>query len=313
MSRGVRSESALIDWIRRRARRGSDVRIGIGDDTALVSSRRQVLVTTDMLLDGIHFRSNVDPPRRIGWKAMACNLSDIAAMGGRPTVAVVAVGLPKRFPARSTHALLGGLLEAAARFGVRIVGGDTNASRSGVIVAVTLLGECDGRPLTRSGARVGDAVCVTGTLGGSILGKHLRFLPRIAEALDLKRHHRIHAMMDVSDGLLLDTSRLARASGVGIALEEARIPVSAAATRLSRRTGRSPLQHALSDGEDFELLFTLPMGEARRLVEGSRFGGLVSRIGEVVRSGLHLVGSNGRWRAVRPRGYEHFGSQRSRP
>jgi thiamine-monophosphate kinase len=300
------TELGLVSWVRRRVPPPGSTVVGIGDDAAVVPTREKTVVTTDMLLDRVHFRSDRDAPADIGWKAMACNLSDIAAMGAKPRFAVAAIGLPAGYPAAAARALVRGLVRAADRFSVDLVGGDTNSSPLGMVVAVTVLGDLLDAPVRRSGARIGDAVCVTGTLGGSILGRHLRFVPRVREAAYLVQRYAPHAMIDVSDGLLLDAWRLCRESGVGILLDEERIPVSAAAGRLARRTGKTALEHALSDGEDFELLFTLAPGQATRLERDRRLRGLVTRIGEVVRRGLHLRQRDGRTTSVRPMGYEHF-------
>jgi thiamine-monophosphate kinase len=299
-------EAGLIDWMRRNAPRGNGVRIGIGDDAALVRADGDLLVTTDMLLDGVHFVWGKDRPEDVGWKAMACNLSDVAAMGGRPAYAVAAVAFPRGTSARSARALHRGMLRAAARFGVRVVGGDTNASLCGVVVCVTLLGHPPPRPVTRAGARVGDAVYVTGALGGSILGRHLRFVPRVEEGCEIARRWRVRAMMDVTDGLLLDASRLAHASGVGVAIDGRRVPISAAARRLARRTKKTALEHALHDGEDFELLFAIAPENAARLERGKSFSTRLTRVGEIVPRGLFLIDERGRANSARPGGFDHF-------
>ncbi|MBI1849222.1 MAG: thiamine-monophosphate kinase [Planctomycetes bacterium] len=303
---GAVEEATLVAWMRRHAPKHDGVRIGIGDDAALVRTPPATLVTTDMLLDGVHFVWGRDRPAEIGWKAIACNLSDIAAMGGRPEYALVSVGLPSWLAKKDAEALHQGMLRAASRFGVRIVGGDTNASLGGVVVSVTVLGSPTGRPVTRAGAHVGDAVCVTGSFGGSIRGRHLRFVPRVEEALVLARGWKVHAMMDVTDGLLLDASRLARESRVGIEIDAPRVPIARAARDLARDSGRTPLEHALSDGEDFELLFTLPKAQARRLESHPPFRTRITQIGVVVRRGLYVRDASGNRTRVEPRGYEHF-------
>jgi thiamine-monophosphate kinase len=258
-----------------------------------------------MLLDRVHFTWGRDRPEDVGWKAIACNASDVAAMGGTPAYAVASVALPRGTPATDARALHRGMLRAADRLGVLLVGGDTNASRGGVVVCVTMLGHPPERAVTRAGARVGDVLCVTGELGGSILS-HLRFVPRVEEGRELARRWRVHAMMDVTDGLLLDASRLARESGVGAAIDSRRVPVSSAARRLARSTGRSPLEHALNDGEDFELLFAMRSDDAARLERERRFATRVTRIGEIVPSGLYLIDESGRAHAARPGGFDHF-------
>src|SRR5207253_7470006 len=230
------------------------VLLGPGDDTAALGwpADTPCLVTADMLLEGSCFLLAEAGPRRVGRKAMAVNLSDIAAMAGRPVAAVVSVGLPRRGGRALAEELYRGLREVADAFDTAIVGGDTNSWDGPLVISVTLLGEATGRgPVRRSGARPGDWLLVTGPLGGSILGKHLDFTPRVREALRLHEAADLRAMIDVSDGLAADLQHICRESGCGAVLDAGRIPIADAARALN--DGRAPLEHALTDGEDFEL------------------------------------------------------------
>jgi len=189
----------------------SSVVVGIGDDCAVLRSGdpgKLLLYTCDPVVEGVHYLAQT-PPRQIGWKAMARNLSDIAAMGGLPRWAVVSIGLRPATPVKYVERIYDGLRAAAGKFGCQIVGGDIAHVRREQFVVVALLGEVEKSKLTlRSGAKIGDSVLVTGTLGGSLHGKHLKFTPRVAEARWLAQNFPIHAMIDLSDGLYGDLRRL---------------------------------------------------------------------------------------------------------
>src|SRR5260370_30245449 len=239
-----------MDWLRRRTAPDPRVLLGPGDDTAVLrlAADRPCLITTDMLLDGSCFVLAEAGPRRVGRKAMAVNLSDIAAMAGQPVAAVVSVGLPRRQGLALAQELHAGLCEMADAFEVALVGGDTNSWDGPLVISVTLLGTPTGRgPVTRSGARPGDWLLTTGPLGGSILGKHLDFTPRVREACLLHDLADLHAMIDVSDGLAADVQHLCEESRCGAVLWAERIPISPAAQGMTDE--RSALEHALVDGE----------------------------------------------------------------
>ena len=228
---------------------------GIGDDCAVLPpTRRAQLVTTDPVIYGRHFDRRV-PARQAGAKLLKRNLSDIAAMGGRPVAAVISLALAPETRTVWLRNFYLGLAATARRYGVRIVGGDiTQAPAEFFGAFLTLHGEASGpRVLTRTGARAGDRIYVTGRLGGSLLGKHCRFLPRLAEGAWLAQRTEVRAMMDLSDGLAKDIGSLTTA-GLTPALRAPAIPISAAARRLARRSKHDPLAHALGDGEDYELL-----------------------------------------------------------
>lgn len=238
--------------------------VGIGDDCAVLPpNRRRQLITTDPIIYGRHFNDAV-PPRAVGAMLLKRNLSDLAAMGAQPTAAVIALALDPRVRTRWLELFYRGLAAAARRFNVPIVGGDVAQGDGFLGAFLTLVGEAVGpRVVPRAGARSGDRIYVTGTLGGSRLGHHWRFTPRLAEGAWLARRREVHAMMDVSDGLAKDLYALTP-PGTQPALEAAAIPVSPDARTHARRTGRTPLHHALSDGEDYELVFAVA-GRASRV------------------------------------------------
>lgn len=260
-------EFEYIRWLRDKTPGDPRVAVGPGDDCAVLAGPNGDgwLVTTDMLLDGVHFHLEDTTPRRIGRKAMAVNLSDIAAMAGRPVAAVISVSLPRGAKPGLAQELFEGLRDRAQEFQTAIVGGDTNSWDGPLTLAVTLLGDPGpAGPILRSGARPGDWLLVTGPLGGSILGKHLDFIPRVREGLLLAELAQLHAMIDISDGLAADANHLAEESGCGVVLDADSIPIAAAAQQMA--DGKKALEHALGDGEDFELLLAAPPDDARRLL-----------------------------------------------
>jgi len=217
---------------------------------------------------------------------------------------VVSVALP-RSDGRLAEELYLGLREMADRFQVPIVGGDTNSWEGRLVISVTVLGEATERGVVqRSGAQVGDWLFVTGALGGSILGHHLDFTPRIQEALRLQEWVSLHAMLDISDGLASDLNHICQESGCGAVLVADAIPIAPAAITLSRTSQKPPLQHALEDGEDFELLFAVSPEDGAKLLQEPPFAGL-SKIGECVSSGLWLEDSTGQRQPLTPRGWVH--------
>lgn len=249
-----------------------DVMVGPGDDAAVVRPRgRGLILTTDLLVENVHFRRNWMTPEGIGFKAMRVNLSDIAAMGGVPRFALVSLGLPRETRGRYAERLFGGLRSAGKEAGVAIVGGDTNASDR-LIVNVALIGEAGPRVLLRSGARAGDRLYVTGALGGSALGlaalkkgrragfgvfiaRHRRPPLRIAVGSALARMPGVTALMDLSDGLAGDLPHLMESSGVGAEVNVGAIPRARGLVSAARRLREDPLALVLNGGEDYELLF----------------------------------------------------------
>jgi len=305
------AERELIDYIRELVGApGSDwLRVGVGDDAAAVElpGGAQAVLTTDMVVEGVHFEPGT-PFQQVGRKAVARSLSDVAAMACRPLCVVAAVCFGPGTGTGACKELVKGLHDAGREFSAPLVGGDVSSGPGPLCVSVTALGtEGPLGVLTRGGARPGDAVCVTGSLGGSLRGRHLWFRPRVSEALALAEGVELHAMIDLSDGLSTDALHVAEASGVGIALREADIPVSDDALALSAETGRRPVDHALNDGEDYELLFCLPPGQARRVAAEGAAGTPVSIIGEVVEgSESWLIGPGGARQPLRPCGWEHL-------
>lgn len=300
-------EFDFIAWLRSRTPSTSRVIVGPGDDTAVLEPfARPVLVTTDMLMDGTDFVLAEVGPRVAGRKAMAVNLSDVAAMAGLPIAAVLSVALPRSNGRELGEQLYLGVRDVADAFGVAVVGGDTNSWDGRLVVSVTLLGEATARgPVLRSGARPGDWILVTGPLGGSILGRHLTFTPRVREALALHEIADLHAMIDVSDGLAADLNHVLVESRCGAVLDATAIPCSAAAVESSRTTGKSPLDHALGDGEDFELVFTVSPADGARLIREQPVPGTVlTRVGECVDAGLWLD-EGGTRRRLEPTGWVH--------
>lgn len=252
----VHGELRLISLIRRWLGDASPRSpFGIGDDCAVIpATKNQQLVTTDPVIHGQHFDDTV-PPRAVGEKLLKRNLSDIAAMGGRPVAAVVSLALAPDTSVAWLRGFYLGLAACARRHGVKIVGGDITQGPRGFFGAfLTLHGESAGpRVVTRSGARIGDAILVTGRLGGSRAGHHYRFTPRLAEGAWLARQKDVVAMMDVSDGIAKDIQALTP-GGAAASIWPPAIPVSAAATAAARHGGRPAWVHALTDGEDYELL-----------------------------------------------------------
>jgi len=266
-------EFELIERLTHDLPRGADVVTGPGDDCAVLDlgiPGQYLLFKTDAVVQGVHFDSKATP-QQIGHKALGRCLSDIAAMGGTPSSAVVTLGLPSDYDPDFVQQIYAGARAIAGRFDVSIVGGETTASPGGMFISVAMIGSVEKeRCIHRSGAKVGDALFVTGSLGGSILGKHLDFEPRVREARWLVEHFQIHAMLDLSDGLAGDLRHLLKSSACGVEIRAASIPISRAAKlrRVEDASAPDPLAAALSDGEDFELLFAIASKDAVPLIDG---------------------------------------------
>jgi thiamine-monophosphate kinase len=296
-------ELGFLRWIRARVgRRGGRVVVDTGDDAAVLKvGASDVLFKTDSVIDGVHFDSATARPEEIGHKALARCLSDVAAMGGLPSFAVVAMMAPRNSDERYLRRIYLGMEKTARAFKTAIVGGDFATHPGKLAISVALLGEMKGaEPARRSGAKPGDLIGVTGPLGGSILGKHLRFTPRVKEGRRLAGL--VSAMIDLSDGLATDLRHLCAESGVGAVILEHRVPITPAARRLSKKDGRSPFAHALSDGEDYELLFTAPPEGARKI----EAAGLGTWIGEIAAAeGLFVAPRKGGLKELSAKGWEH--------
>jgi thiamine-monophosphate kinase len=304
-------ESQFIAWLRDHVPPHPQLRLGPGDDAAVLAmaAGQDVVVTTDLLTDGVDFHLHACQPWQIGRKAIAVNLSDLAAMASRPVAVVISLALPRQGAAELARALYHGVLDIAQKYEIAVAGGDTNTWDGSLVVSVTALGQVTARgPLRRDGARPGDQILVTGRFGGSLLGKHFSFEPRVHAALLLHRQFQLHAGIDVSDGLSLDLYRLATASGCGAALALAAVPIDPAARELAAREadGRSPLDHALSDGEDFELILAAPPEDAERMLDQQPLEVPLTRIGHMVsQPGLWQLAAGGSLTPLTPRGFEH--------
>jgi len=241
-------EDAVVEAITRELRFDGRVEIGPGDDCALVRFGQNLqLLKTDCVVEGIHFLPET-PGRAVGWKALCRVISDIAAMGGDPLDAVITVAISSERELGWLTDLYAGLNQAAARYGVNLVGGETSRSPGPVFVSVALTGKVEKeRLVVRSGGKIGDRLYVTGRLGGSLQGKHLSFDPRLAESRWLTQNFRLRAMIDLSDGLGSDLPRLAKASGTGFEIDLSALPKNAGCSA----------EQALADGEDYELLFAV--------------------------------------------------------
>lgn len=279
--------------------------VPFGDDMAELPVGTGLLSTVDMLMDGVDFDSATHSWRLIGRKALAVNLSDCAAMAARPVAALCAVALHDDLSMESAFEIHRGMSELGARSHCPIVGGDTNSWKSPTVISVTVIGTTDDRrPVLRSGGRPGDLLFVTGRLGGSILGRHLAFEPRVDLAIQLATEASPHAMIDISDGLSVDLGHICDLSHCGAIIESSQVhaAIHADALKLSQQTGKPPIEHALHDGEDFELIVAVDPSDAARC---ARLGLLP--IGELVGGDRVLMReSDGKLGDVPRRGWEHF-------
>lgn len=327
-------EDGVIRYLRGRHRpSGGRIALGIGDDAALFSPLpgRRVIFTSDIMAEGVHFSVDTSSPEDLGFKLAAVNVSDIAAMGGRPTGALLSLALPGDTPFDFVRRLSTGLQAAEKKFGFQLLGGDTTASTSGIFTSLALLGELRARrPLTRSGAAPGDLIYVTGHLGASVLGlealtagkssrgsgpfqgvvrKHLRPVPPLAWGVQLAERSLASAGMDLSDGLSTDLVRLCRESGVGAEIETASLPIRPATKRAAAALGRDADAAALHGGEEYELLFTVRPGKVK-LVESlaaTDRATKISRVGTILEGGkIFAVLPDKKREPLQPRGWRHF-------
>jgi thiamine-monophosphate kinase len=333
----ISTEFGLIRSLARRYAHGdAGVVRGIGDDTAIVrtSAAEWSLITTDLLAEGVHFDLRTSSFADIGYRAAIANLSDIAAMGGAPRYLLVALAIPPSCSPHQIQQLYSGMMRAAAPYRVRLIGGDTSSSLHGLFVSITLTGTAKpGRAIQRRGARVGDMLYVTGTLGDShaglklltshrlvgrrlpkadkrfLLARHHRPTARIAEGRWLAAHGLASAAIDLSDGLSGDLRHLCEESGVGAEISSASLPVSAACRAFADAAGLDAGSLSLAGGEDYELLFTVSSTKHRRferLAADTAFR--FTRIGVITayRTGVRLRGPNGMTLALPNLSYEHF-------
>jgi thiamine-monophosphate kinase len=302
------AEDEITAWFAQQSKlTTTDFPVGIGDDMARIQlgDDSSILVTTDMLLDGVHFDLQKTTLEQVGYKAMAVSLSDCAAMATVPVAAVVSVALPKGYGQKELKQLHKGITAAGDKFDCALVGGDITCwpDEKPLAISVAMLSRAAGNsPVRRSSAKVGDSICVTGSLGGAVKRKHLEFEPRVKEAIRIAQMVVVNSMIDVSDGLSSDLNRICKASGVGAIVDAELIPMSDEGNE-----SEQPLSSALNDGEDFELLFTLTQDECKRLLE--RWDGPVpiSKIGEITDTKkMQIKMPDGLIKGLQPGGYDHL-------
>jgi thiamine-monophosphate kinase len=286
---------------------------GIGDDAAVIKTKgnKFALFTIDTLVENIHFTLDALTPYQIGWKALAANLSDIAAMGGFPQYALISLGLKPGTSIKFIDGLYRGLKALAGKYGVSIVGGDTVLSPHQLTITIALSGEVEREHLVLcSGARAGDKILVTGDLGASaahrLQGRYLPPQPRVEEAATIVKKFRPTSMLDLSDGLAGDLRHICEAGKVGANIRLDKIPISRKTHKIARELGQDPLRLALEGGEDYELLFTLPGKEVEKFIAGMKFP--LSLIGEITgkKREILLLDKDGQSYPLTARGYEHF-------
>jgi len=304
----INAEDKITSWFADRSKlNASNFPIGIGDDMAEIrlADDTTVLITTDMLLDGVHFDLKKTTLKQAGYKAMAVSLSDCAAMATVPVAAVVSVAMPKGFGPEQLKQLHSGITSAGQKFGCELVGGDITSWKKNAPFAINvamLSKPAANKPVKRSGAKPGDAILVTGSLGGSAAGKHLTFEPRVKEAMKIAGMVKVNAMIDLSDGLSSDLNRICQQSQTGALIDAQKIPISNEAKK-----AKIPLDSALNDGEDFELLFTLSEEQCQKLLK--RWDGpiAITQIGKITDTQkVQIKRSCSRIADLPPAGYDHL-------
>jgi thiamine-monophosphate kinase len=298
-------EFDLIDWIRSQQRSSALVALPASDDLAVLNWQADdlLIVGVDQVLDGVHFDSRIHSPADIGRKAMNRNLSDCAAMASLPAAALVTFALPSDASLDFAKSLYAGIQSAGDQFDCAIVGGDTASWPGKLVITVSILGRSAGiTPVRRSGGRAGDHVYVSGPLGGSILGRHMTFSPRVQLARDIAGAGGVRAMIDLSDGLSRDLRHICRESGVGAVIDASAIPIHPDAATLAEQTRKPPLDHALHDGEDYELLAAIePLSGAEKLAISLG----MTRIGRLTADKELLIDTRGGKKPLEPRGWQH--------
>ena len=320
-------EFALIEKIRRTTPSGRGVLLGIGDDAAWVESKSgSILITSDLLLQDVHFKLQWTSLFALGHKALAVNLSDIAAMGGKPAYVILALGIPPDFSSNQVSQFYRGINSLCSKAGVTLVGGDTNVAKS-LIISVCVIGHAIWTPVRRSGAQVGNDIYVTGTLGDSSLGlkllksgrwrsnrgfaaylvsRHRQPTPRVVVGEVVARERLATAMIDISDGLVQDLGHICSASGLGAEIWRDKLPLSPAYRAI---TGKDGACHALSGGEDYELLFCARKRDRTRLANLSKQSKVpITRIGRCLadKKGVAVLDHLGKAVSIPIKGYDHF-------
>jgi thiamine-monophosphate kinase len=319
-------EFAVIATIKEMAAAGPGIIKGIGDDAAILrpSPGMVSLVTTDLLLEGVHFNLDFTDPYRLGKKAVAVNLSDMAACGGIPTAFLVSLAAPVKTEMAFVRSLYQGMLEQAQEFKMPLAGGDTSRGER-LLIAITLIGEAEeAKVIYRSGARKGDLIFVTGTLGDAALGlqqlkkgkregiaitRHLAPIPRVKEGREIARLGLATAMIDISDGLMADLGHICEASAVGAKVQLSRLPLSEEYRREIAQYNADTYLLAVIGGEDYELLFTAPEERTAAIQKLAReFGIPITMIGEIASDshGVMIYGEDGKVYPVKQQGYDHF-------
>jgi thiamine-monophosphate kinase len=317
-------EQSFLAWLKGRVRSLPAVSVWIGDDAAIIDvpQGHQLVATTDAVIDQVDFIVGEHALSDIGYKAMAVNLSDIAAMGGTAISALVTLALPNVRATETAAGVYEGILSAAEQYHVTIAGGDISVYDGPLSITITMLGTVpSGQAWLRSGAREGDAVILSGAIGGSLRGRHLRPVPRLELVGALRNVVEVHAAIDISDGFSLDLDRLCSASGVGAEIDTPKIPIHEDAIARAHQTGRKPLDHALGDGEDFELILALAPADWQRVSSGRPDFGLVQVGNFSGRTGLWSRGDKGLRRMLasgfihgeRRSGSEQQGGSRQQP
>lgn len=334
MQVGDLGEFALISRLHARLQTPRDPHIirGIGDDCAVLrpSAGTELLLTTDTQEEGVHFRRDWSSPQDIGWRCLAVNVSDIAAMGGQALGAIVALLLPPTLEVAFVEALYDGMQALATAYGCPVIGGNISQRTDSLSITITVLGETpQSRTVYRSGARVGDAIWVTGDLGGAraglavlldpaalaglptddALARYRRPQPRLREAQYLRQHAVVHSLIDISDGLSSDLHHICEASGVSARLQAAQLPIAPQTRQIALAQRAEPLDYALHGGEDFELCLTAPDGQIEALQDAfqQQFGCPLVRIGRIqAGAGMTLIRPDGTQQPLPVKGYDHF-------
>ncbi|MGE5653365.1 MAG: thiamine-phosphate kinase [Bacillota bacterium] len=327
-------EFGLIERLTRHCRQNRNIAVGVGDDAAVINfpAERQLVACCDMLVEGVHFLKSTSSPYHIGHKALAVNLSDIAAMAAVPRYFLVSIAIPKSWSVEELDELYQGMNDLATAWGIDLIGGDTTSSPDGLVIDLTCLGEVErDKAVLRSGAKVGDLLVVTNDLGASAAGlavlshpemmlapdlraevvqRHLMPDPQIPAARMLSARGWITALNDISDGIASESLEIARASRLGVRLYAAQMPISPATRTVAELLDLDPLEWVLNGGEDFQLVMTMPpqvFKEARAML-ASAADIILTEVGEMVAEdeGYVVVDSKGRSRPLTPSGYNHF-------